>query len=38
MTELVIFAKAHRLDHTKMPVLTEVAAAIRIMESLEINE
>lgn len=32
MAELVLFAHANKIDHRKMPVLTEVATVIRIME------
>ena len=32
--ELVIFADENKIDHKKMPVLTEVAKVIRIIEML----
>lgn len=34
LVEIIMFAKAHKIDHTKMPILTEVARTIRIVESL----
>lgn len=34
LVELVAFAKKHKLDHTKMPVLAEVGNVLRELKSL----
>lgn len=34
LVQIIVFAKENKLDHTKMPILTEVARTIRIVESL----
>lgn len=34
LKELVIWANESKVDHRKMPVLTELATVIRIIESL----